>query len=205
MNIFWFGESSVKIEGEKATVVADMIEKSSGLSVPRPTADVVLISTPDVSEASWAIRGPENTAPLVIDKPGEYEIKDTFVYGVSAGADNMIFRIEIDGIAIAFFGKLDHAMSNGELEKLEGCDIVIIPIGGNGALNAQQATAMISQLEPRVVIPVCYQLPGLKTKRDTKDAFCKEIGICPKEELTKYKIAKKDLPQQDLQVVVLQP
>lgn len=205
MYIYWFGESSIKLEGEKATVVIDMIDKRSGLSIPRPTADIVVVSNPDALEASQGVRGPENTTPFLIDKPGEYEIKDTFVYGVSAGADQLVFRIEMDGIAIAFFGTLDHVMSNGELSKLEGADIAIIPVGGNGVLNGQQATAMVSQLEPRVVIPICYEVSGLKTKRDDKDSFCKEIGACPKDVLPKYKIVKKDLPQDTLQVVVLQP
>lgn len=217
MIINWFGQSCFKIAGEKNVLVCDPFSDGSGLKLPRLAADVVTVSHqhPENNNTK-AVKGITSPLPFIIDGPGEYEVNDIFVYGIAAFHDNkegkdlgenIIYRIEIDGISIAHLGHLGHLLDNGLTEKLEGVDILIIPVGGGEAINAKQATEIISQLEPRIVIPMSYQLPGLKTKEKLENinAFCKEIGVCPKEVLTKFKISKKDLPQQDLQVVVLEP
>jgi L-ascorbate metabolism protein UlaG (beta-lactamase superfamily) len=102
---------------------------------------------------------------------------------------------------------LGHVLANGQTGKLEGTDILMIPVGGTYTINAKQATEIIAQLEPRIVIPMHYNLKGLKIpkKIDPVSTFCKEFGACPTEELNKFKITKKDLPSGELKVVIMQP
>ncbi len=217
MNIYWYGQSFFKIEGEKSTLVTDPFDGNFGLKVPRLSADVVTVSHdhPDHSNVE-AIKGIGENQPFVITGPGEYEIKGILIQGVAAYHDdkeganlgsNTIYRIEVDGITIGHLGDLGHALANGQVEKMEGVDILMIPVGGGSTIDAKKATEIISQLEPRIVIPMHYEIPGLKTKTKLSDLslFCKEIGVCPKEKVNKYKITKKDLPQDNLQVVVMEP
>ncbi|MFA6215279.1 MAG: MBL fold metallo-hydrolase [Patescibacteria group bacterium] len=218
MNIYWFGQNCFKIEGEKSILVTDPFDNSLGLKVPRLAADVITLSQPDnETNNEKSIKGVGENPPFLIASAGEYEVKNIFIYGIAADSketekkkgatQNLIYRFEIDGVSLAHLGNLDHILENGQMETLEGVDILIIPVGGNSTINAKQATEVISQLEPRIVIPMAYDLPGLKLKGklDGISSFCKEIGVCPKENLNKFKISKKDLPQQDLQVVILQP
>lgn len=217
MIINWFGQSCFKIQGDKAILVTDPLGKDYGLKMPRLTADIVTIShNHNDHNNAEAVKGINETKPFIIDRPGEYEVKDTFIYGIPAfhdnqkgkeRGDNIMYRIEMDGISIAHLGDLGHDLINGQIEKLEGVDILMIPVGGSYTINAKQATELISQLEPRIVIPMHYNLPGLKLKNkiDGIDAFCKEFGACPKEEINKFKVTKKDLPQDNIKVVVLQP
>jgi len=215
MVITWFGQSCFKVEGEKNVLVIDPFDNQTGLKLPRLTADVVTVSHDHHDhnniDGVKGITGPE---PYVINAPGEYEVKNIFVLGIPSfhddkkGAErgkNIIFRYEIDGIKFAHLGDLGHLLENGQVEKLEGLDILMITVGGGYTIDGKQANELISQLEPRVVIPMHYSLPGSKSKLTNLDPFCKEIGICPHEPLKKYKIMKKDLPQDDLQVVVLEP
>lgn len=83
----------------------------------------------------------------------------------------------------------------------------MIPVGGGKTINAKQAVELISQIEPRIVIPMHYQIKDLKTKTplDGLETFIKEFGVTPKETVSKFKISKKDLPQDDVQLVVLEP
>jgi L-ascorbate metabolism protein UlaG (beta-lactamase superfamily) len=212
MIIYWFGQSCFKIEGEKSILITDPLADNYGLKMPRLSGDVVLLSQLD--DQNETVKSVGENKPFVINGPGEYEVKNIFIYGIHGGAEkensekanqNIIYRLEIDGISLGFLGNLNNILSDGQIERLEGVDILTIPVGGNGVLNAKQATEVISQLEPRLVIPMYYSLPGLKAKLDSVSGFCKEIGVCPKETLNKFKINKKDLPQQDLQVVILQP
>lgn len=217
MNIYWYGQSFFKFEGDKSTLVADPFDNSYGLKIPRLTADIVTVSHDHTDHNNVdIIKGVEDEGPFVITGPGEYEVKGIFVQGLASFHDNKegaergentIYRYDIDGIRIAHLGDLGHALTDFELSKLEGIDILIIPVGGDITIDAKQATELISQVEPRIVIPMHYNIPGLKTKAKLDDlsAFCKEIGVCPKEKINKYKITKKDLPQENLQVIVMEP
>ena len=216
MIINWFGQSCFKIQGENSVLVTDPLDKSCGLKIPRLTADVVTISHgSDAKE----IKGTDKNQPFYITNPGEYEVKNIFIYGILSIDEktentknkkpdqNIMYRIEMDNITIAHLGNINHVLSNGQIEKLEGTDILLIPVGGSYTINAKQATEIISQLEPRIVVPMNYNLPGLKLKNkiDGINAFCKEFGACPREESDKLKITKKDLPQEDLRVVIIKP
>ena len=214
MIINWFGQSCFKIQGEKSVIITDPLSKDSDLKVSRLTADVVTVSDSNSKEIdAKAVKGISTPEPFIVSQPGEYEVKSTFIYAINSNGDdpnekkggNIIYRLEIDLVTIAHLGSLNHPLTNGELERLEGIDILMVPVGGGDFLNAKQAAALISQLEPRMVIPMNYKIKGLKANLDSLDKFCKEIGICPTEEVSKFRVAKKDLPQEEMKVVVFQP
>lgn len=214
MIINWYGLACFKIQGDKATVITDPYNNSFGLKVPRLAGDIVTSSHDhDDHNNVTAVKGLDDKSPFVINSPGEYEVKDTFIYGIPSwhdakgGADrgpNIIYRIEMDGVSLAHLGDLGHTLENGQIAKLEGVDILMIPVGGKYTIDGKEATKIISQIEPRLVIPMHYSIKGLNLKIDKLDVFCKEIGVCPPNTLPKFKVAKKDLPQEELQVVLLE-
>lgn len=217
MIITWAGQSCFKIQGDKTTVVTDPFTKDYGLKVPRLTGDVVTISHQHGDHNNIdAVKPAGEHAPFVVSTPGEFEAQGAFIYGTPSYHDdaqgkehgsNIIFRIELDGISIGHLGDLGHLLEKEQIEKLEGIDILMIPIGGTYTIDGKQATKVISQIEPRLVIPMHYNIKGLKLSKKIDDTkvFCDEIGVCPKEAIPKLKITKKELPQQDLQVVLLEP
>jgi L-ascorbate metabolism protein UlaG (beta-lactamase superfamily) len=77
----------------------------------------------------------------------------------------------------------------------------MIPVGGKYTLGAKQAVEVISQLEPRIIIPMHYKVPGLKIDIESLDAFVKELGLTPTKE-EKLKISKKELPAEDTELVI---
>ena len=81
-------------------------------------------------------------------------------------------------------------------------DILLIPVGGKYTLDAKTAVEVVSQVEPRIVIPMHYKTPGNTLDIAGVDKFIKEISIKPTEE-KKLKISKKDLPQEDMELVVM--
>lgn len=108
----------------------------------------------------------------------------------------------MDDISIAHLGHIEQALSSEELEKLAGTDILLIPVGGHHTLDAKKAVEVISQVEPRIIIPMYYRHPDLKIELDDLDKFIKEVGIVPTYE-EKLKISKKDLPAEEMELVVL--
>lgn len=214
MIISWYGLSCFKIQDKTGldgiTIITDPFDQKCGLKMPSVDADIVTLSHLDHANHNnlKAVRGDF----FVVKNPGEYDVKGIIINGVDSYHDekkgedlgkNTIYRIEIDGITVTHLGDLGHVLNSDELEILSGTDILLVPIGGRHTLNAKKAVEVVNQIEPRIVIPMHYSLPGLKiTDIDGLDKFTKELGIKPTEE-QKLKISSKELPQEDMELVVL--
>ncbi len=214
MIITWLGHSCFKIQdkanSDGLTLVTDPYSSEVGLKLPNFEADIVTISHDHFDHNnSSAFRG----KPYVVSSAGEFDIKDVLIEGIRSFHDtageksdkplNIIYRIEMDDITLCHLGDLGHILDNKQLERLAGIDILFIPVGGKYTIDAKKAVEVISQIEPRIVIPMHYATPGLKIKDiDGVDKFIKELGIKVTNE-EKLKISKKDLPSDEMELVVL--
>ena len=212
MIITWLGHSCFKIQDKSGsdgiTVITDPFDKSTGLKVPRLEANIITVSHNHHDHNNiGAIKG----SPFIVNGAGEYEVSGVFIEGVDAyhdeeqGAErgkNIMYRIDIDDMSVAHLGDLGHSLDAKPLDKFEGTDILRIPVGGNYTIDAKKAVETVSQVEPRIVIPMHYKTTGLKIDLDSIDKFIKELGLKPTYE-DKLKISKKDLPQEDMELVVL--
>lgn len=189
-------------------MVTDPFDKSVGLKAPNFEADIITVSHShfDHNNVS-ALRG----QPYIIKTAGEYDIKGVTIYGVESWHDdkqgkergtNIIYRIDMDDVSIVHLGDLGHILDNKQLEILVGTDVLLIPVGGKFTIDAKQAMEVVSQIEPRIVIPMHYKLPDLTMALDGVDKFIKEIGLKPQEE-EKLKVSKKDLPVEEMELVVM--
>ncbi len=79
----------------------------------------------------------------------------------------------------------------------------MIPVGGKYTIDAEQAAEIINQIEPRIVIPMHDKIPGLNVDIVGVEPFLKEMGVGKKEAVDKLTIKKKDLPQEETEIVVL--
>ncbi|MEK9130144.1 MAG: MBL fold metallo-hydrolase [Patescibacteria group bacterium] len=208
MEITWLGRSCFKIQNKNTTLIADPYDGTYiGLKpLSRLKADIVT-SSHEHRDHNYieVISGVENEPPFVISTPGEYEIKNIFIYGIPSFHDknqgtergpNTIYLIKIDEITIAHLGDLGHILSAEQLEKIEKVDILLIPIGGNVTVDAKEAKQIIGQIEPKIIIPMHYKVSGLKNELDEIDKFYLEMGIKKMDSINKLKISKKDLISQ---------
>jgi len=207
VNINWLGLSCFKINakfGDKEVdLVTDPYSPASGLKLPRNlAADIVTVSH-DHPNHNYLDGVGGN--PFVMKSPGEVEEKGIFVYGIRSIAhedgketSNTLFRFEVGDISIAHLGDISHDFTDEELEELKDIDILLLPVGAK----IKEAVKIANELQPRIIIPMHYRLPDLKGDFLPPDKFLKEIGA-KSETLPKLKIAKKDLPQDEMKVIVL--
>lgn len=212
MYITWYGLSCLKIEGKnnlgEFTIVTDPFDpKKTGLKLPRVTrADITLQSRADREMQDMISPAKADSSVFFIPSPGEYEKSGVFVAGTHINHEQHIaYAIEAENLHLYYCGPLHRLPSEQELENLENVDVLLVPVGGHGVLDGKIAAELVSELEPRVIIPIHYKLPGLKTQLDGPEVFLKAIGVKPGEILTKVKITKKDLPQEETQVFLLTP
>lgn len=216
MHILWHGQSCFQIivsynKGEQATILIDPFDASIGLKAPSLSADLLLISH---SHSDHNNKKAARNAPFLIEGPGEYEIKEIFVQGIDSFHDdqegklrgpNTIYSIEAEGLKICHLGDLGQKeLTNEQLEKIGDVDILMIPVGGVYTISAKEAGKIISEIEPKIVIPMHYYMPSLKPKLDKVDIFLKEMGRKTAETEPKLLIKKKDLPE-ETKIVVLRP
>src|SRR3989344_1516310 len=84
-------------------------------------------------------------------------------------------------------------------------DTLFVPVGGVNALDAEEAVHVINLIEPRIAIPMYYAFPGFSVLAlHTVDTFLKEIGSVSMAE-EKLTLKKKDVPQDEMKIVVLKP
>jgi L-ascorbate metabolism protein UlaG (beta-lactamase superfamily) len=215
MQITWNGFSSFEIKSKTTqgpvSIVTDPYQNSTGLRFPRTLEAELLLQSHDEDDANnlSAVEGD----PYLIDLPGEFEVRNIFVFGIAANLKreekgkrvrNLIFRIESDGMHIAHLGALDRSLTDEELQQLENIDILMVPVGGGRVMDVKTATEVISQIEPRVVIPMTHGLPSIKEELVGVEEFCKAMGSCRREDLKKYSVKRKDLPEDDMLIVTLE-
>ena len=213
MYITWLGQSAFKLQDKLGTdgltVTTDPFDSDfTGLKMPSFEADIVTISHDHKDHNNVkAIR----KEPFVINTAGEYEYKGVYIEGVDSYHDedkgetrggNVIYRIDFEDLVITHLGDLGTVLTDKQVEILEGTDILLIPVGGGYTLDAKKAVEVINQLEPRIIIPMHYQVEGLKFELDNVEKFIKELGLTPEYE-EKLKMTKKDLPVEDAKLVIL--
>jgi len=93
--------------------------------------------------------------------------------------------------------------SQAEVESLGPVHIALVPVGGNGGLNAAHAVDAISLFEPNIVIPMHYATPASKLKMEPISKFLKEMGLSTVETIPSLKITSPANLPEEMQVVVL--
>jgi L-ascorbate metabolism protein UlaG (beta-lactamase superfamily) len=217
MNISWLGHSCFeireKIDGKEVVVVTDPYNKDTGLFPPKLKADVVTISHHHFDhDFLEKVSGNNEDKFQVFDNPGEYETKKVFLTGIMSAHDknegdklgfNTIFRIEMEDMIVVHLGDLGAKLTEKQVEEIGEVDVLLVPVGGKYTLNGNEAAEVVRQIEPRLVIPMHYKIPGLTIDIGDEKAFIKEMGN-KAESLPRLKITRKDLPEDNIRVVVLE-
>ena len=218
MNINWYGQSCFEISFNQAKnspikIVIDPFEESFvNLKLPKKIeADIVLVSHDhDDHNNVKRILG----SPFVVQGPGEYDIKGVFIKGIPAFHDDSqggqrgditIYSIEAEGMKLCHLGDFGQKfLSPNQLDRIGEVDILMIPIGGIYTINAKEAVKIMAQIEPKIIIPMHYKIPGLKIKLDSLDEFLKAAGVKKIDPLAKLSIKAKDLSKEEVKIIVLQ-
>lgn len=212
IDVYFQGQACFKIKGKSTSIVVDPYASDFvGLSPLKLEADIVCISHEhkDHNEPSAVKKGGEGE-PFVISGPGEYEIAGVNIVGVSSFHDekegtergkNVIYQITIDEVNFVHLGDLGQKkLTQAQLEEIN-CDVLFIPVGGVYTIEAKDAPDIISELEPKIIIPMHYKLPGLKFELAPVDDFLAVMGK-KVDAVAKLSISKERLPEEP-EIVVL--
>lgn len=210
MDLTWLGHGCFRLRGRAATVVTDPYPPSLGPRLPKLEADVVTTSHEHENHSYTQAVVKE---PYIVRGPGEYEVAGVTVMGLptfhdaSQGAEhgrNTVCVIEIDDVRVCHLGDLGHPLAADMLEAIGNIDVLLVPVGGGKTLDAARAAEVVRQVEPRVVVPMHYALPALKTELAPVERFLKEMGVTDAEPQARLSVQPTSA-ESETRVVVLEP
>lgn len=194
----------VRASAGDTTIVFGPVSKASKDFKPTNFgADVAFVSLnhTDMNGIEEAGRGDKQ--PFFVTGPGEYEIKDIAAFGFGSkskyGGDekiNTIYSVNFDGLTVMYAGAVGTTELPKDIEEMDSPDVLIVPVGGNGALSPSDAQKLAVNLEAKIVIPIGYDEKTLKQ-------FLKEAGAEGTKAEEKLTIKKKDVVSKQNEVVVL--
>lgn len=213
--ITWAGQACFQIsvsngKDNSANILIDPFG-DIGLKEPKLEADILLV-THEHEDHNNTKNAKGN--PFIINGPGEYEVKGVFIQGIDSFHDdsqgkergkNTIYTIEAEDMKICHLGDFGQKqLTDEQLEKIGNVDILMIPVGGTYTIDSSDAAKVIGQIEPKVVIPMHYELPNLKFKLDNVSKFLKVMGKNSIEPQDKLTIKASALPKErNMEIVVL--
>lgn len=212
MDISWLGHGCFRLRGRSAAAVTDPYPPALGVKLPRLEAELLTLSHEHPNHAyAQAVHGD----PFVITGPGEYEVAGVSVFGIQTfhdaaqGAEhgkNTVYVIEVEDVRICHLGDLGHRLADDDLEAIGTVDALLVPVGGRHSLNGAAAAEVVRQIDPRVVIPMHYRLPGLKIDLEPAERFLKEMGVESPEAQPRLSLqATSASGEGETKVVVLEP
>ena len=157
IKIKWHGHSCYSVTSNDYTIVLDPYAPDSvpGLAPLEVSANRVLCSH------KHGDHGCEKAVTLIENETSPFNILkiDTWhddANGTLRGA-NRIHILEAHGMRIVHLGDLGCELTSQQLDQLRNIDVLMIPVGGFYTIDAKQALEIVSQISPRIVIPMHYR------------------------------------------------
>lgn len=213
MEIVYFGHACFRIKSLGTKLLIDPFDpKMVGIKMPYEEVDGVLISH---SHRDHSYVDVARGYRKVVEGPGEYEIGGVSVFGFPSYHDdkggkdrgeNIIYLIEAEGIRILHLGDLGHTLSEKEIESVGNVNILMLPVGDKYSLGPKEASKIVADIEPQIIIPMHYFFEGINQDYFAGllpvDDFLNEIDL-PIEKTSKLSLKLADLTD-DQKVVLLE-
>jgi hypothetical protein len=208
MKINWYGDTIFQLvtsSADKENIFITIDVDEGNKKFTKVEADV-LLKTHNISSKDETGKS-KSGDKLYISALGEYESRGVFVQGIpSVQIDkkkkNIIYLIETESIRICHLGLFGvDELTEEQVEGMGSVDILLIPIDGDKTIGFKEAVKLISLIEPKLVIPMCFN-------KESLEAFLKAMGQKDVVSQDKFSIQRKNLgPKGDddkVEIVVLE-
>lgn len=130
---------------------------------------------------------------FVLPGPGEYEEKGIFVEGIPDNGET-IYTVKAEEINLCYMGKTAHVLKEEEIKEIGDVDVLFVPLGENAA-DVKKAMALISKIDPKIVIPIFYNDLSLQEFKRAEGISDGEMDI--------LRIKKSELPSDERKNIIL--
>jgi L-ascorbate metabolism protein UlaG (beta-lactamase superfamily) len=197
MRVDWHGQSAFTLDGEAGTVFIDPWGDMSAAAAKGITWDYPAIESPEDTDLLIvthehidhnAVETIDGEPTLIRSLAGTHESPLGNVVAIASEHDdaagtergpNTIVVFDLDGIRVAHFGDFGQAALRPEQRaRLDGIDLLFIPVGGGFTIDGATAAGIAQDLAPSWVVPMHYKTPKLSVL-ETEEQF---VDAMPKVE-----------------------
>lgn len=175
--MFWLGHASFYLESPAGVRLVTDPFGPDVLPVVEVSADIITVSHEHFDHNHIeAVKGSPEVWRGLASGGKEWAkfdktYKDVHAYTVATYHDqaegakrgkNAVFVLEIGELRLAHLGDLGHILNEEQVKQIGHVDLLMVPVGGNFTINAEQAWQVVEALNPRVVVPMHYLVKGIK-------------------------------------------
>jgi L-ascorbate metabolism protein UlaG (beta-lactamase superfamily) len=215
MKIKYYGHAAFLIASNQGTkIITDPYESGAfggqlTYGQIKDQADIVLISHDHADHnETKSLPG----SPQIVKESGSKTAKGISFKGISTYHDpskgsergtNTIFTFSIDGIQVCHLGDLGHTLSEKELNEIGQVDILLTPVGGFFTIDSNEATRVVEQIKPKVVIPMHFKTEKCAFPIAPVEDFLKGKPSLKRLKSSEVSFEKNSLPQK-MEILVLE-
>lgn len=170
MKIQWLGHSAFLLTTQDGVrILMDPYESGAydggiGYNPIELEADIVTVSHDQHEDHNHTDTVQGN--PVIIKGTGQetvngVEVKRVHTFHDASGGkergDNHVICVKADGICLCHMGDLGHVLTHEQIAEIGRPDVLLIPVGGIFTVDPAEATDVVGQLHPRMVIPMHYK------------------------------------------------
>jgi len=141
----------------------------------------------------------------LIKSPGEYEVKDVFVYGYQSASGESsdhqsdVYMFDVENIHLGFIDTNVKKMKSGVLDEMGIVNVLFVSISDKSEMKVKDLVELVNKIEPQIVIPMDFT-------NETLNEFSKIMGVPEKEKMPNITIKKADFTDEEapLRIVVLE-
>ena len=212
MKIRYLGHSCFEFTESTGTTIVTDPYGDVGFSMPNTRAEAVTVSHSHFDHNNVkAVDG----NPVIFDREGQYEIGGVEITAIKSYHDdengknrgeNLIFKFRMDGVEVCHLGDLGEECSSSLIEALLPIHVLLIPVGGNYTINAQQAKEYVDRIMPSYVIPMHYKTKGLDIDVEQPDEFIDLFDGEDVEELetSEIELFRDDITEEQTKLILME-
>ncbi len=179
MKIQWLGHSAFRLtESTGASVITDPFDPSAvGYGMAYLPCDAITSSHGHSDHNNFkGVKG----NPIIINQHGSFDVNGIKIHSILSNHDssegvlrgkNIIYVFRLDGVTVCHMGDIGEECTPELTEQLIPVNILLIPVGGNYTIDAEQAKEYVDRIMPDVVIPMHYKTKHTDYDIDKVDNF----------------------------------
>lgn len=203
LQIRWHGHACFEITN-KITIITDPHDGSSiGIQKPIAAGDIILVSHDHYDHNSVKTVIKDDSA--VVKETGKKTVKGIPIEGIPSYHDevhgkkrgnNIIFKFTVDDITFCHLGDLGHEPDEELTKKIGEVDVLFIPVGGTFTIDAEEAWNTVQKINPKIIVPMHYKIPGLSLPISDPDLFLAKNKFKVLHVGNEIDIEKEELPKE---------
>ena len=171
VGLAWYGHSMFLLQSPGGVDI--LIDPNSGIGYPKPSlpkVDLVVMSHDhfDHDKVKVAGSGVRVLKGLQGDDWANIDetVDDVHIRTIPTFHDdrqgaqrgkNSMFLFEVAGLRLLFAGDLGHVLTDEQVAAAGSVDVLFLPVGGEFTIGPAEATQVVEQLRPRLVVPMHYK------------------------------------------------